>query len=181
MKHLLFLIIFISLNINSEDNNHDHHHNEPKKNQKSLKAHEHGVSILNIAQDGDALLFEFEMPGFDVVGFEYKAKKKEDIKRIRNALNILSDYKNMIVLSDVAECKQKKGSSKVINEGTHSEFLSQYLVKCKNISQLKKLKVMYFSSFKYCKNLSINIVSKNKNISHFTDRDNSTINVSGYF
>ena len=28
------------------------------------------------------LSFEFEMPGFDVVGFEYKAKKKEDIKKV---------------------------------------------------------------------------------------------------
>ena len=35
-----------------------------------------GMSILNIVQD-KKISFEFEMPGFDVVGFEYKAKKKK--------------------------------------------------------------------------------------------------------
>ena len=79
-----------------------------KKNKKSLSAHEHGVSVLNIVQDLNRLSFEFEMPGFDVVGFEYKAKKKDDIKKVKNALNVLSDYKNMIVIPAEANCEKKK-------------------------------------------------------------------------
>ena len=33
------------------------------KKKKSLKSHEHGVGVLNIAQEGNILLFEFEIPG----------------------------------------------------------------------------------------------------------------------
>ena len=76
------------------------------------------MSILNIVQD-KKISFEFEMPGFDVVGFEYKAKK-EDIKKVRSALNIMSDYKNMIIISDEAKCKEENQLAKVLNEGSHS-------------------------------------------------------------
>ena len=53
------------------------------------------------------------MPGFDVVGFEYKAKK-EDIKKVRSALNIMSNYNNMIIISDEAKCKEENQLAKVI-------------------------------------------------------------------
>ena len=103
MKFFISLLLMISFYSFAEDDNHNHDHNHDhtneessKKDTKSLDAHVHGVSILNIVQDMKQLSFEFEMPGFDVVGFEYKAKKKEDIKKVRNALGILSDYKNMI-------------------------------------------------------------------------------------
>ena len=43
-----------------------------------------------------------------------KQKKKEDIKKVRNALNILSDYQNMIDMSDEANCKQETNSAKVL-------------------------------------------------------------------
>ena len=66
---------------------------------KTLKSHEHGVGVLNIVQEGNTLLVEFEIPGFDILGFEYEAKVEEDIKNVQNALNILSDYKNMIKFS----------------------------------------------------------------------------------
>ena len=99
----------------------------------------------------NTISFEFEMPGFDVVGFEYKAKKKEDIKKIKNALNILSDYQNMVSMSAEAQCDQEK-KSKVLNEGSHSEFLSEYVFNCKNIDLLKSIKIIYFDSFKLSKN-----------------------------
>ena len=66
---------------------------------KSLSAHEHGLGTLNISQEGKNLLFEFEAPGFDIVGFEYVAKKEEDKIKVENALLVLSDYKNVILPS----------------------------------------------------------------------------------
>ena len=68
MKYLIIFILFICLNSYAEDDHHNHHnhHDEEGSNkeneQKSLKAHQHGVSILNIAQEGNNLVFEFEMP-----------------------------------------------------------------------------------------------------------------------
>ena len=69
---IIFLLYFIST---SSIFGHDN-----KK--KALKAHEHGVGILKIAQDNNTLVFEFEIPGSDIVGFEYIAKSEQDIDKV---------------------------------------------------------------------------------------------------
>ena len=101
MKFFTLLWLLISINSAAEDDHHDHHHDHhheehEKKEKKSLDAHVHGVSTLKIVQDNNKLSFELEMPGFDVVGFEYKAKKKEDIKKVKNALKVLSDCASLL-------------------------------------------------------------------------------------
>jgi hypothetical protein len=179
------MISFYSLAEN-DHHNHDHSHDQTneessKKDKKSLGAHVHGVSNLNVVQDMKQLSFEFEMPGFDVVGFEYKAKKKEDIKKVRNALNILSDYKNMINVTASANCKKEKSSAKVINEGSHSEFISQYLLICEKISSIKNIKIKYFDSFPFSKELKINLIAKNKKITKTINKQDSIISVDEYF
>ena len=187
MKFFICILLVISFCSFAEDDHHNHDHghehtNEEntKKAKKSLDAHVHGVSVLNLVQDMKQLSFEFEMPGFDVVGFEYKAKKKEDIKKVRNALGILSDYKNMIDIPANANCKEEKSSAKVINEGSHSEFISQYLLICEKISSIKNIQIIYFDSFPFSKELNINLVTKNKKLSQTTNKNNSTIKVDGY-
>ena len=187
MKFFISLLLMISLYSFAEDDHHNHDHSHEhtneessKKDKKSLDAHVHGVSILNLVQDMKQLSFEFEMPGFDVVGFEYKAKKKEDIKKVRNALNILSDYKNMINVTASANCKEEKSSAKIINEGSHSEFISQYLLSCEKISLIKDIQITYFNSFPFSKELNVNLVTKNKKLSQTTNKNNSTIKVDGY-
>ena len=188
MKFFISLLLMISFYSFAEDDHHNHNHSHdhtneesPKKDKKSLDAHVHGVSILNLVQDMKQLSFEFEMPGFDVVGFEYKAKKKEDIKKVRNALGILSDYKNMIDVPASANCKKGKSSAKVINEGSHSEFISQYLLICEKISSIKNIKIKYFDSFPFSKELKINLIAKNKKITKTINKQDSIISVDGYF
>ena len=34
-------------------------------------AHQHGVGLVNVAVDGNALMLEFQLPAMDVVGFEH--------------------------------------------------------------------------------------------------------------
>ena len=110
-----------------------------------------------------------------------KLKKKEDIKKIKNALNILSDYQNMVSLSLRQNVTKKKKSAKVLNEGSHSEFLSEYVFYCKNIDSLKSIKIIYFDSFKLSKKLNINIIAENKKLSKTFERDTNKINVEGFF
>ena len=57
------------------------------------------------------------MPGFDVVGFEYKSERDKDLKKVENALTLLSNYKNMIKRSGAVECEHIESKSKVIYEG----------------------------------------------------------------
>ena len=188
MKLFISLLLMISFYSFAKDDhhNHDHSHNHTKeknskKDKKSLDAHLHGVSVLNLVQDMKQLSFEFEMPGFDVVGFEYKAKKKEDIKKVRNALSILGDYKNMIYVPASASCKEEKNSAKVINEGSHSEFIGQYLLICEKISAIKSIEIKFFDSFQFSKELNINLIAKNKKITQTINKQDNIINVDGYF
>ena len=188
MKFFISLLLMISFYSFAENDHHNHDHSHEhtneessKKDKKSLDAHVHGVSVLNLVQDMKQLSFEFEMPGFDVVGFEYKAKKKEDIKKVRNALNILGDYRNMIYLPASANCKEEKNSAKVINEGSHSEFISQYLLSCEKISSIKSIEIKYFDSFQFSKELNINLIAKNKKMTQTINKQDNMINVDGYF
>ena len=188
MKFFISLLLMVSFYSFAKDDHHNHDHDHDhtneessKKDKKSLDAHVHGVSVLNLVQDMKQLSFEFEMPGFDVVGFEYKAKKKEDIKKVRNALSILSDYKNMINVPTNANCKEKKSSAKVINEGSHSEFISQYLLICEKISSIKNIQIKYFDSFPFSKELNINLITKSKKMAQTINKQNKIINVDGYF
>ena len=182
MKFFTCLLLVISLNSFAAEDHHDHNHDHhEEKEKKSLDAHEHGVSTLNLVQDRNKISFEFEMPGFDVVGFEYKAKKKEDIKKVKKALNLLSEAKNMLIINSEAECKKEESSAKVVNEGSHSEFISEHILTCNNISLVKNIKIMYFDNFPFSKKLKINLVTKNKKLSEVFDIKNNIINANGYF
>ena len=182
MKFFIYLLLSISLNSYATNDHHDHSHDHhEEKEKKSLDAHEHGVSVLNLVQDMNKISFEFEMPGFDVVGFEYKAKKKEDIKKVRKALNLLSEFKNMIIIDSEAECKQEDIKAEVVNKGSHSEFISEYRLTCQNISLIKNIKIMYFDNFSFSKKLKVNLVTKNKKLSQVYDIKNNIINANGYF
>ena len=188
MKFFISLLLITSFCSFAEDDHHNHDHSHDhtkeensKKDKKSLDAHVHGVSVLNLVHDMKQLSFEFEMPGFDVVGFEYKAKKKEDIKKVRNALSILGDYKNMIYVPASANCKEEKNSAEVINEGSHSEFISQYLLSCEKISSIKSIEIKYFDSFQFSKELNINLIAKNKKMTQTINIQDNIINVDGHF
>ena len=188
MKFFISLLLMISFYSLAEDDHHSHDHGHDhtnkersKKEKKSLDAHVHGVSVLNLVQDMNQLSFEFGMPGFDVVGFEYKAKKKEDIKKVRNALSILGSYKNMFNVPASANCKEEKNSAQVINEGSHSEFISQYLLSCEKISSIKSIEIQYLDSFPFSKELKINLIAKNKKITKTINKQDNIISVDGYF
>ena len=71
MKYLVIFSFLLTLVCNSGEHNHDHdhehshdhNHKEENSNKKSIKAHQHGVGILNIVKEDNILFFEFELPG----------------------------------------------------------------------------------------------------------------------
>ena len=171
--YILLKISFLILLISSICNAHS------KK--KSLDTHIHGISTLNIVQEGDTLLFEFEMPGNDIVGFEYEAKQESDIEQVKNAINILSDYKNLVSPSGSADCKIQSYSANVINEGKHSEFISSYKFNCENISKLKIIYIKYFKSFENGRKLNIKILGEKKKSVYVIEKSKKLINVKNHF
>ena len=148
---------------------------------KALKSHEHGVGTLNISQDKETLMFEFEIPGQDIVGFEYEAKTEEDIKKVEESIKILSNYKNMLLPSGSAKCVLESSSAKVINEGKHSEFLSNYKFNCKNINKLKVIYIKFFNSFKAGEKLNIKIFGSNKKSTYVINKNKKILIVKEHF
>ena len=151
------------------------------KKKKSLKSHEHGVGVLKIAQENNILLFQFEMPGNDIVGFEYEADKEEDKIKVKNALTTLSEYKNMAVPSNSGECENIKSDARIIIEGNHSEFVSEYKFNCKKVSNLKRIYIKYFNNFELTKKLNIKILGINKKAAYVIEKNKKIINVKEHF
>ena len=148
---------------------------------KSLKSHEHGVGILNIAQEDNSLLFEFEIPGFDIVGFEYKAESDEDIEKVAASLRVLSDFKNMLVLPASAECTNTETNANVVNDGKHSEFIAIYRFSCKQLDALKRVYIKYFNNFKLSKKLNIKIFGNKKKSIYVIESNKKILNVKNHF
>jgi len=195
MKYI-FIILILFFNTNSfgkDDNhldsadekhdhhNHDHHEHEHKNEKKSIKAHQHGLSKLSIVQEEKSLLFEFEMPGYDVVGFEYKAKKKEDVQKVKNALAVLSKTQNMVILPKQAECIEKSVFADVLNDGSHSEFISKYKFECKKIKDLNRIEIAFLKNFKNSQKLKVALVTEKRDMSQTLELRNNFLIVEGFF
>jgi len=71
---------------------------------RELDAHEHGHGALNIAIEGDQLAIELEVPGFDIVGFEYEAESDADVAAIKTALDTLAEPLKLFGLPEGAGC-----------------------------------------------------------------------------
>ena len=183
INFITIAFIFFNITTFAEDNHHEHEDEQSHKAAKndSIKAHQHGVGILNIAQESNQLIFEFELPGFDIVGFEYKAKKKEDIKKVKRAIKTLSDFSKMISLPTNAMCEINYSNADLIIAGTHAEFFSKYILNCSNIIEINKIQINYFRSFENSKKLNINLVTTNKKERFSSNKLEDTLNVKGYF
>ena len=181
MRYLIF-IIFILFSFNSfssGDHKHDHDHKEKKVMKKkhdhdkhdhdkkgSLDAHVHGLSIINVVQEKNKVLFDIEMPGFDTVGFEYKAKSQKDKDLVKNALNMLKNPDNLFTIPSAANCKMSNNSSTIIEEKNHTEFRAKYKYNCSNIAKFSSITFNIFDSFRNSKDLELNIIGKKSTTKH---------------
>ena len=181
MRYLI-IIIFILFSFNSfssSDHKHDHEHKEKKVMKKnydhdkhdhdkkgSLDAHVHGLSIINVVQEKNKVLFDIEMPGFDTVGFEYKAKSQKDKDLVKNALNMLKNPVNLFSIPSAANCKMSNNSSSILEEKNHTEFRAKYEYNCSNITEFSSITFNIFDSFKNSKDLELNVIGTKSTTKH---------------
>ena len=144
---------------------HDHDkHDHDKKG--SLDAHVHGLSIINVVQEKNKVLFDIEMPGFDTVGFEYKAKSQKDKDLVKNALNMLKNPVNLFSIPSAANCKMSNNSSTILEEKNHTEFRAKYEYNCSNITEFSSITFNIFDSFKNSKDLELNVIGTKSTTKH---------------
>ena len=196
MRYLIFIIfILFSFNsFSSGDHKHDHDHKEKKVMKKkhdhdkhdhdkhdhdkhdhdkhdhdkkgSLDAHVHGLSVINVVQEKNKVLFDVEMPGFDTVGFEYKAKSQKDKDLVKNALNMLKNPVNLFSIPSAANCKMSNNSSTILEEKNHTEFRAKYEYNCSNITEFSSITFNIFDSFKNSKDLELNVIGTKSTTKH---------------
>ena len=181
MRYLI-IIIFILFSFNSfssGDHKHGHDHKEKKVMKKkhdhdkhhhdkkgSLNAHVHGLSVINVVQEKNKVLFDIEMPGFDTVGFEYKAKSQKDKDLVKNALNLLKNPVNLFSIPSAANCKMSNNSSTILEEKNHTEFRAKYEYNCSNITKFSSITFNIFDSFKNSKDLELNVIGRKSTTKH---------------
>ena len=193
MRYLIIisfmLFSFNSLSSENHKHKHDHDHKEKKVMQKkhdqnkhdhdkhdhdkhdhdkkgSLDAHVHGLSVINVVQEKNKVLFDIEMPGFDTVGFEYKAKSQKDKDLVKNALNMLKNPANLFSIPSAANCKMSNNTSTILEEKNHTEFRAKYEYNCSNIIEFSSITFNIFDSFKNSKDLELNIIGKKSTTKH---------------
>ena len=188
MRYLIIIFFmlfsFNSLSSGNHKHKHDHDHKEKKVIKKkhdhdkhdhdkhdhdkkgSLDAHVHGLSVINVVQEKNKVLFDIEMPGFDTVGFEYKAKSQKDKDLVKNALNMLKNPVNLFSIPSAANCKMSNNSSTILEEKNHTEFRAKYEYDCSNITEFSSITFNIFDSFKNSKDLELNVIGRKSTTKH---------------
>ena len=149
----------------NHDHDHDHdHHSEHATEKRQLDSHEHGVSILKIAVEGQNVQMELESPANDIIGFEHAPKNNKQKVAIENALSELQDAAGIFFPSSEANCKIDENSAEFeIEEGhseTHSGFHVIWKMKCSNPSQFTNLETTFFQLFPKAKEIEVEIISE---------------------
>ena len=181
MRYLIIIIftLFSFNSFSSGGHKHDHDHKEKKVMKKkhdhdkhdhdkkgSLDAHVHGLSVINVVQEKNKVLFDIEMPGFDTVGFEYKAKSQKDKDLVKHALNMLKNPVNLFSIPSAANCKMSNNSSTILEEKNHTEFRAKYEYNCSNITEFSSITFNIFDSFENSKDLELNVIGRKSTTKH---------------
>lgn len=167
--------------------------------QRQHDAHEHGVSQLKIALDGNKLQFEIEAPGVDIVGFEHAPEDENQKNSVQAALTLLRDPSNIFEFPKAAECtvtatesefetehheeehQDKKHTDEKHNdeeEEGHAEFHVNYSFNCASPQSLASLGIKFFDQFPNAKELEVEAVSNNGQLALEVESDEKSINLS---
>ncbi len=139
---------------------------------RQLDSHEHGVTIVNIAQENGVLELELEAPAMNVVGFEYAPTNADQKQAVNDALALMKTADKMFALNPEAECSLESATAEHIvedghdvhgdehetdhddhddehadKESGHAEFIGQYRYVCQQPDKLAQLKAVLLESF----------------------------------
>lgn len=118
---------------------------------RSLGAHVHGVSVLNLAFADNQIAITLHAPGFDIVGFEYGAERDADIAAVEAALARLADPLTLFQVPDAAGCSLTLSEVALLadkdGESAHSEFEANAVVTCTDMAAIDTITMGFFEAF----------------------------------
>lgn len=173
MRHLLLALPFALLPLiaaQAHEHGHDHDHEHAHD---SLGAHEHGVSSLNAALDGNLLELQFESPAMNLVGFEHAAKSDADKAKVAAAKRELEQPISLFALtSGDCQATQVELQSPLFgdadhdhdhdHEGEHSDIHAHYRFECAKANELKQLDLAeLFKRFPATEKIQVQLIGPN--------------------
>ena len=168
---------------------------------RQLGPHQHGHGTLNLAIEGQTVQMEMEVPGADIVGFEYEATTAEDQAKVKAAKDNLAQPLALFVLPRNAGCKVT--SAKVVvahesetdhdaheneadahaeadgHEAEHSEFHAQYALSCSDVTAITKISFPYFDVFPNSEELAVTLITEKSQKVFEVTRDHALIDIRG--
>lgn len=90
---------------------------------RQADAHVHGTALLTIMKESSTLLFVFETPAANIVGFEHAPQNDTQINQIENALQLLKSTDSVLLLSalDCAVAQTMSTATGQFSAHTHDE------------------------------------------------------------
>jgi hypothetical protein len=152
---------------------HDHDLDETK----SLEAHEHGKSELNIAIEGNKVELELESPGSDIVGFEHTAENDVQKKAVSEALAILENPMTLFAPPAAAGCMLKEAEAEHDLEGEHAGFHTHWSMECSDIKSLNGFAVTFFDKFPLAEEVEVQAISEGGQIGIELQQDDGNLNL----
>lgn len=132
----------------------------------SLDAHVHGLSELTLVMEGENLEIQLQSPAMNLLGFEHKASRKNDIAAVDKVRSLLSKPDSLFLFSEGA-CSVTDSSIDVSgvlesdhklhddeaeaddhqHEEGHSEITASYQFSCESMATLSSITVKLFDIF----------------------------------
>jgi Protein of unknown function (DUF2796) len=141
---------------------------------RELGTHEHGRGTLNIAVEGNKVTMELEVPGADIVGFEYAAKTEREKAAVEAAKMQLATPLTLFALTAAAACRvtevtieveigehdhDAKADASAAKDGGHSEFRAQYALECAAPNKITAIEFGFFRAFAGAQKLDVNLIT----------------------
>ncbi len=126
---------------------------------RDVTAHEHGVTSIELAIEGDTMEITLTAPGMDLVGFEHEATTAADEEAVKEAIRLLQDPQNVLSLPNAAECHNQSSAAHLAGEDAHDHdedhghgadhtvFSAHYAFVCANPDALTEISFPYFQTF----------------------------------
>lgn len=135
--------------------------------QAAEHAHTHGVASLNIAVEGNKIVFDLESPLDSLLGFEHlpaNAQQRQAANALRAQLNKPAE---LFSINPEAGCKQSEVTleSPVLQadakpaKDEHMDLDGSFSFVCNNPTALREVDVRMFTAFPRLKSLKVGIVS----------------------
>ena len=160
----------ISLGQASEKHKKEHDHEK-----RQLESHEHGVSTLKIALEGQSLEMQLESPANDIVGFEHAPENEIQKTAVARALTLLKSKSGIFKTPSAANCRIDNVSGDFEVEKDHAGFHIIWKIICLSPKQLNNLETTFFQKFPKAKEIEVEVISASGQKAIEWEKDTKTI------